>query len=234
MEILNTILDYLRDINIISITLRLLLAMLFGGTIGLERRKQGRAAGMRTYIFVCLGSALAGTVGFYSVQVLGITGDPLRVAAQVISGIGFLGVGTILLKGKFHITGLTTAAGLWCAAAIGISLGAGFYEGSIIAFICSLLTITLLARLEKYFNKKNRRISIYIELNSDNQVRHVLDLLEKNYDIGSLEVTAPRSSTAGNVGLEVSVRNRSFDISPRELIKFLEAEECVVFALEAI
>ena len=102
------------------------LAIVIGGIIGMERRKQGRAAGMRTHILVCLGATLTSMTGVYAYTTLGFTGDPLRVAAQVISGIGFLGVGTILIKGRFQITGLTTAAGLWCGAAIGIALGIGF------------------------------------------------------------------------------------------------------------
>ena len=139
MDIIYDVIEFLRDFNVVTIFIRLVLAMFMGGAIGLERGKQGRAAGMRTHIFVCLGATLTTMIGYFSLMLFG-TGDPLRIAAQVISGIGFLGVGTILLKGRFQITGLTTAAGLWCAAAIGIALGAGFYEGAIITFVCSVLT----------------------------------------------------------------------------------------------
>ena len=148
---MEAVLDYLRDFNLVTVTIRLVLAMVFGAVIGLERGKQGRAAGMRTHILVCLGACLATMIGFYVAvfvsKELGTTGDPLRVAAQVVSGIGFLGVGTILIKGRFQITGLTTAAGLWCAAAIGLSLGAGFYEGAIITFILAVLTVTVVHTL---------------------------------------------------------------------------------------
>ena len=92
---MNEIMAYLRDINIVSIAVRLLLAMVIGGIIGIERGKQGRAAGMRTHILVCLGATLSTLIGFYTTSAmssLGINSDPLRVAAQVISGIGFLGV----------------------------------------------------------------------------------------------------------------------------------------------
>ena len=146
------VIDFLRELNLVSVAVRLVLAMIIGGIIGIERGKQGRAAGMRTHILVCLGATLSTMIGFYPNSELsglvGITSDPLRVAAQVISGIGFLGVGTILIKGRFQITGLTTAAGLWCAAAIGISLGAGFYEAALIAALCAILTITVVHRLE--------------------------------------------------------------------------------------
>lgn len=231
---MEAVIAYIRDFNIVSILLRLILAMMFGGTIGLERGKQGRAAGMRTHIFVCLGATLVTMIGFYANNVLGSTGDPLRVAAQVVSGIGFLGVGTILLKGRFQITGLTTAAGLWCAAAIGIALGAGFFEGAIITFVCSVITVTAAGRLELMLNKKNSRFGIYVEISSDKYVRRAIDFLEANYNVTDIQVTAPRSDTVGNVGIEANVHNTDFKTSPDDVSKTLEAEEYVIFALESI
>ena len=225
---------FLRDFNIWTIMIRLVLAMLFGGALGLERGKQGRAAGMRTHIFVCLGATLTTMIGFHAVDRLASDGDPLRVAAQVISGIGFLGVGTILIKGRFQITGLTTAAGLWCAAAIGIALGAGFYEGALITFICSLLTVTLLWRVEYMLNKKYRRFGIYIEIRSDENVRRAIDYLEETYRVTDVQVTAPRSGTAGNVGLEANIHNRDFSTTPGDVARKLEEQEYVVFALESL
>ena len=238
MGALKDILQYLREFNLISIAVRLILAMLFGGTIGLERGKQGRAAGMRTHTFVCLGAALATMIGFYTTNIMfqqfGDSSDPLRVAAQVVSGIGFLGVGTILLKGRFQITGLTTAAGLWCAAAIGIALGAGFYEGAIITFVCSVLTVTILWQVEHLFNKKYSRFGIYVEISSDKFVRHTIEILEANYRISDVQVTAPRSGTTGNVGIEANVHNRDFSTSPTKVSQRMESEEFVIFALESI
>ena len=229
---------FLRDFNIWTIMIRLVLAMLFGGALGLERGKQGRAAGMRTHIFVCLGATLATMIGFYTTNIMfhqfSSISDPLRVAAQVISGIGFLGVGTILLKGRFQITGLTTAAGLWCAAAIGIALGAGFYEGAIITFVCSVLTVTILWRVEHLFNKKYSRFGIYVEICSDKYVRQTIEVLEANYRISDIQVTAPRSGTTGNVGIEANVHNNDFSTSPAKVSKKMEAEEFVIFALESI
>ena len=233
MQVIFDIIDYLRDFNIVSILVRLVLAMLMGGTIGLERGKQGRAAGMRTHIFVCLGATLTTMIGYFSLIEYN-TGDPLRVAAQVISGIGFLGVGTILIKGRFQITGLTTAAGLWCAAAIGIALGAGFFEGAIITFICSVITMTLAGRIELMLNKKYSRFGIYVEIASDKHVRETITLLESKYHVSDIQVTAPRSGTAGNVGIEANVHNRDFKTSPTDVSSTLEAEEYVIFALESI
>lgn len=233
MDVILKTIDFLRDFNIVSILVRLVLAMIMGGTIGLERGKQGRAAGMRTHIFVCLGATLTTMIGYFSLEAYN-TGDPLRVAAQVISGIGFLGVGTILIKGRFQITGLTTAAGLWCAAAIGIALGSGFYEGAIIAFICSVLTVTIFWRVEHLINKKYSRFGIYIEIRSDKYVRETVNLLEKNYRISDIQVTAPRSGTTGNVGIEANVRNSDFKTSPSQVSTELEKYDFVLFALESL
>lgn len=236
--VMEAVIAYIRDFNIVSIVLRLVLAMIFGGTIGLERGKQGRAAGMRTHIFVCIGAALATMIGFYVADFMitryGYIGDPLRVAAQVVSGIGFLGVGTILIKGRFQITGLTTAAGLWCAAAIGIALGAGFFEGAIITFICSVVTVTIAGRLELMLNKKYSRFGIYVEISSDKFVRQAVDFLTSKYRVSDIQVTAPRSGTAGNVGIEANVHNRDFKTSPDDVSRTLEGEEYVIFALESI
>lgn len=197
---------YIRDFNIITIGIRLLMAAVFGGVIGMERGRQRRAAGLRTHILVCVGAALAATVGFYSTLILGnTTADPLRVSAQVISGIGFLGVGTIILKGRYQITGLTTAAGLWVTAAIGIALGAGFYEGAIIAFAISVLTVVVLHRLERRVNKHHSSFGIYVEIDSTNNIRACLDYLAENFNAHDLQVTAPRSGINGNVGIESTI-----------------------------
>ena len=231
---MDAIITYLRDLNIVTVLIRLVLAMLLGGTIGLERGKQGRAAGMRTHTLVCLGAALATMIGFYAMNVHQLSNDPLRIAAQVVSGIGFLGVGTILIKGRFQITGLTTAAGLWCAAAIGIALGAGFYEGAIIAFICAVLTVTVIQRVESHLNKKYSRFGIYVEIDSDKSVRKTIDYLTEHFNVTDIQITTPRSGTTGNVGIEANVHNKDFATSPDDVSKHLESLEHVIFALESI
>ena len=228
------ILAYLRDFNFVSVAVRIVLCMLIGGVLGIERGKQGRAAGMRTHILVCIGAALAAMIGMYTIKVLGMEGDSLRIAAQVVSGIGFLGVGTILLKGRFQITGLTTAAGLWTVAAIGLCLGVGFYEGALVAFVCVLITVTVAHRLEYAINKKYRRFGIYVEIKSDAYVKRTVEFLADTFSITDVQVTAPRSATVGNVGIEANVHNRDFKTTPAIVSEALEAEEYVVFALESI
>ncbi len=229
--------EFMRSFGLVTVAIRLILAVLFGGIIGLERGRQRRAAGLRTHILVCLGAALVTTVGFYSTQVLeNVNADPMRVAAQVISGIGFLGVGTILVKGRFQITGLTTAAGLWVTAAIGIALGAGFYEGAIIAFIVTVISIVLLHRIERIINDKHSSFGVYTEISSDKEVRKCIDFLIEHFGARDIQVTAPRSGITGNVGIESSVcpsiKNNTMNV--KDVTRALEEIEYVVFAIESI
>ena len=230
---MSEVIAYLRELNIVTVIIRLALAMIVGGVIGIERGKQGRAAGMRTHTLVCLGATLASMLGYYSMS-QGFTGDPMRVAAQVISGIGFLGVGTILIKGRFQITGLTTAAGLWTAGAIGLALGAGFYEGALITFILAVVTVTVVHKLEYRLNKKYSRFGIYVEIRSDEDVRRTIDFMNEKFKITDVQITAPRSNKSGNVGIEANVQNADFSTSPDTVSSLLEEQEWVVFALESI
>ena len=231
---MEAIILYLRDLNLVSAIIRLLLSMLVGGVLGLERGKQGRAAGMRTHTLVCLGSTLVAMMGIFTISELGFTGDPLRVAAQVVSGIGFLGVGTILIKGRFQITGLTTAAGLWCTAAIGLALGAGYYEAALITFLLCVLTVTVVHRLEYTINRKYTRFGIYVEIRSDADVRRTISYMQENFRVSDIQVTSPRSSTPGNVGIEANIYNPDFMTNPDKVSSMLEEQSWVAFALESI
>lgn len=226
--------DYLRSFNLATVIIRLVLALLVGGVIGLERGRQGRAAGMRTHILVCLGSALTAMLGIYTNEVLGYMSDPMRVSAQVISGIGFLGAGTILIKGRFQITGITTAAGLWATAAAGLALGVGFYEGALITFAITILTVVVLHRFETRLNRRLTRFGIYVEINSDAVVRKCINHLKENYDASSIQVTSPRSGKSGNVGIEANIHNPKNKMTPCELSLKVEELDYVVFAIESI
>lgn len=226
---------FFKDFNIWTTLIKLVLAVVFGGVIGLERGKQGRAAGMRTYILVCVGATLTTLIGMFVSRELQLGNDPLRIGAQVISGIGFLGVGTILVKGRFQITGLTTAAGLWVAAALGLSLGAGFYSGAIIAFLLTVMTITLAHRLEyRLYKRHNTRFGIYVEIISDKSVGDVIAFLKGSYNAMDIQVTAPRSATQGNVGIEANIINIDRKTTPEVIAKALSERDDVVFALESI
>ena len=227
--------EYLQEFNAVSIAVRIFLAMVVGGLIGIERGKQGRAAGMRTHILVCLGAALTVMIGVYARESLGVVNsDPLRIAAQVVSGIGFLGVGTILIKGRFQITGLTTAAGVWATATIGLALGIGFYEGALLVFAATFLTVTLLHKLEYKLGKQQRRFGIYVEINSDKNIRHAITALETKYGASGIQVTAARSGVPGNVGIEANINNLKNQNPPAKISTELEELDFVIFAIESV
>lgn len=228
------VIEYLSEFNTVSIAVRIVLAMIIGGLIGIERGKQGRAAGMRTHILVCLGSALTAMIGLFVNQALGLTTDPMRVSAQVVSGIGFLGVGTILVKGRFQITGLTTAACVWATATIGLALGVGFFEGALLVFAATFLTVTVLHRLEYKLGKHQRRFGMYVEINSDSAIRHAINHLESVYGASGTQVTAPRSGVSGNVGIEVNINNVKNSNPPAKISSELEELDYVVFAIESV
>ncbi|MBC8591477.1 MgtC/SapB family protein [Wansuia hejianensis] len=135
------------------IIIRLILASILGGLIGLERESSNRPAGFRTHILVAIGSTLLMMVSFDSI----VGADPARVAAQVVSGIGFLGAGTILRTGN-NIEGLTTAASLWVCGAIGLSIGSGYYIGGITTTILVLFFLRSSRNFDKIRNKKSLRL----------------------------------------------------------------------------
>ena len=238
MQVINSVLEYLREFNFVTVVIRLTLAWILGGVIGLERGKQRRAAGLRTHILVCVGAALTVMVGFCVREVFGVTNsDPLRISAQVISGIGFLGVGTIMQKGRFQVMGLTTAAGLWVTAAIGIALGAGFYEGALVAFAIAVFTVMVLNKIEYYINEHRTSFGVYIEIDTDADIKACLKFLKETYEAHDVQVTVPRSGVAGNVGIELSIvvdKKTKIRTSMKEVISSLEEKEYVIFAIESL
>ena len=225
---------YLTDFNPVTVILRVLLAALAGALVGLEREFHGRAAGMRTHMMVALGAALTAMIGLYTVHDLGVSSDPLRVGAQVISGVGFLGAGTILLRGGgSRVTGLTTAAGLWTAASIGLAVGIGFYVGAFMTVVAVMLTFTLITSVEHFLNRKRQRMAIYLELENVDAVRPMLERLNTEYGLLEAQVTPPRSGTHPHVGMEILVRVPQ-KLSTEENLKRFSALPRVVFALRNI
>ena len=153
----------LRELTLASIATRLLVAVVLGGIIGVERGMKNRPAGLRTYMLVCIGSSVVMMINQYACEVFG-TGDPVRLGAQVISGIGFLGAGTIIVTSHNQIMGLTTAAGLWASACIGLAIGIGLYEVAIPAGIAVFIVLTVLHRLDFRMRSRTRIVDLYVEL----------------------------------------------------------------------
>ena len=205
--------------------LKLLLAVVFGAVIGSERSRHGRAAGMRTHILVSLGACMTSMISTFVSDVLMQNGDVLRIPAQVISGIGFLGAGMIILKSNNVITGLTTAAGIWATGVIGIAVGYGYISGAAISVVLFLVTITLFSRFER---RKRLAQVFYVEVGDMYRTNRVMDeisaLIEGEFTIRTMP---PRSEKSGNIGLNVVIERRG-DLTVKDIC----AIEDVVFAIE--
>ena len=196
--------DYLRELNLASVFLWLTLAMFFGGMIGIEREKKRRPAGFRTYMLVCLGATLAGIISQYNYVMIntvfadiaseiGRNTDVTRIGAKVIGGVGFLGAGTIIVTDRQEVKGLTTAAGLWASACMGLAIGAGFYECVILAFLLMFLCIRLLPYLENYMVERARNMNLYIEYASFDNIGLIIGKI-KAQGAQIYEVNIDRSS----------------------------------------
>lgn len=224
-------LELLKDFNTIAVIARILLAMFLGGLIGIEREKSKRPAGFRTHILVCVGSCMTALIGLFVWSETGHVADPLRISAQVISGIGFLGVGTILVKEHDHITGLTTAAGLWATAAIGIACGYGFYMVALVGTLVVAVTAAILFKFEARGRKKNRKRMIYIEVSGVDGLNEYIDWLTQEWKAIHVKVTAPHTAVSGNVGLEV-ILPMAGNEDLKEVLEKMRSKERVLFAME--
>ena len=221
----------LNEFNEISILARIFLAMILGGLIGLEREKSKRPAGFRTHILVCVGACMTALIGFFVWNETGGNNDPMRISAQVISGIGFLGVGTILVKEHDHITGLTTAAGLWATATIGIACGCGFYIGALFGTLVVAVTEAVLLKLEARGRKRNRKVSLYVEITSTERINEYVDWCNETLKAHNVMVCIPRTATSGHVGLEVLLPFSSQE-EMKKVLETIRSKEAVLFAME--
>jgi len=208
-----------------ELVLRLTVAAFLGGVVGLERESHGRPAGFRTHILVCLGSSLVMLVSVYALaQVTGGLGfDPGRMAAQVISGIGFLGAGTILREGA-NVRGLTTAASLWVVAGIGLAAGSGFYTGAMVTTGLVVITLILLDKVEQRFlTSKGTTVRSIIE-DVPGALGKLTSVLGRHgIDIKSIELV-PCEDDEMQVDMMV---NMPPDISRAEVFDLIRSVECV-------
>lgn len=196
------------DSFFMKILFRSLAAVVVGVVIGSERARQGRAAGMRTHILVCLGAALTSMISVFAAEQLGNQGDLLRLSAQVVTGIGFLGAGMIILRENNIITGLTTAAGVWTTSIIGIALGLGFYAGALVVAALFLITISLLVRFER--KKKSTQI-LYVEIDDMYGANALESQISEFLDVACIcQMHAPKSGHPGHLGLTFVLEARRY------------------------
>lgn len=174
-------LNFLRgtDIGWLSVTVRLVLAVICGGIIGIERERKRRPAGFRTHILICLGAAMATLTSQYIVLELGLYTDMARLGAQVIAGIGFIGAGTIIITKRRQVKGLTTAAGLWVSAIVGLCCGAAYFEGAVVTTFVVILAELVFAQLEYYIMSNARAFNIFVEYSESGKLGNIVDTIKK-------------------------------------------------------
>lgn len=196
----------LQELSVFTIIVRIALSVLIGGLLGTERGLRNRPAGFMTYVLVCLGSALIMLTNQY-IALYNPDTDPTRMGAQVVSGIGFLGAGTIIVKSKDEIRGLTTAAGLWLTAGLGLAVGVGFYSGAIIGCIFAVFILTALKKFDVYIKQHAKSMEVYLEYNSAFSIRNLSDaIVEKGYEMFDMQ--------RGNIkGLNSELGTLSFSFS---------------------
>lgn len=182
--------DFIRESTTLAMALRLLLAFICGAVIGAEREIKRRPAGFRTHILICLGAAITTLTSQYLLLGLGLYTDVGRLGAQVIAGIGFIGAGTIIVTGRRQVKGLTTAAGLWASAIVGLACGASFVECAIFATAVILFAEIVLIKFEFKFAKSSRLCTLYIEYTKPDTIQTVLEMMsERSLKVSNLEVS---------------------------------------------
>jgi len=236
--------DALRELNTVSVLLRLALAMFFGGLIGLERGRKRRAAGFRTYMLVSLGAALTMLLGQYHFVMLetdwatlaaelGVRTDVSRFGAQVINGIGFLGAGTIIVTNRQEVKGLTTAAGLWASACMGLATGAGFYECVLLAFLLIFLAIRLLPWVEGFIVENARNMNIYVDFESLDDVGKIIARIkEQDVHIYEVDIDRGRGEATRHPSAVFTIRLKQ-NRSHIQMLTAISELECV-YSIEEI
>lgn len=204
--------DMVREMTFAAIGIRLILAVICGGAIGMEREYKRRPAGFRTHILICLGAAVTTLTSQYLYLTLDQYTDVARLGAQVVAGIGFIGAGTIIVTNRQRVKGLTTAAGLWTSAIIGLVCGAGFVECAIFATFMVLFAELMLVKIEYRFAGAKKDINLYIEYNKSECIENIIkEIREENIKIDGLEITRMANDDDGyhyHAVMTVSLKSR--------------------------
>lgn len=206
--------------------IKLLLATLCGGLVGLEREMKGRPAGLKTFSLVCVGATLAMITNEYIYVTLAHgSGDSARMAAQVISGIGFLGAGTIIVTGQSQVRGLTTAAALWVTASVGIAIGSGFYFGGIAGICVIYLTSFCYRFIDIKIVEKSTIMKIYVEgINEEFMLRLIEYFQNDSIRVVSLTRRSENKWYKKDIGamMELNLGKRRYHRDILERIRMLE------------
>ena len=200
--------------------LRLLLAAFMGGILGIERTRKLRPAGLRTYMLVCIGACTVMTIGLLLFERHGKAFDPAR--------IGFIGAGTIMVTSKHRIKGLTTAAGLWAAAGLGIVIGCGFYLVAVSVFVVLLATMLLADKLELMLYRRLRRLNIALIVSSLDEIKHISSSMEaRGVLLTSVEFTESLNNEVVALSCVARLKNK---MTHDEVIRMLYSLDGIIFA----
>lgn len=202
-----SVFDALRDVTLLSTMVRMILAFLCGGLIGIEREYKRRPAGFRTHILICLGAAMTTLTSQYLFLVIHYYTDVARLGAQVVAGIGFIGAGTIIVTRRQRVKGLTTAAGLWTVAIVGLAIGSGFYEGGLLVTGLILMAELVFSKIEYRMLENAPEINPYMEYTDKACLENVLKLYrELGVKILNMEITRSNGSEKHNACAIFSLR----------------------------
>ena len=219
-------LDPLREINFLTVILRLVFAFVLGLLIGLERSYKNRPAGFRTHILIIVGAATASLTGHYVYLVMNLPTDMSRLGAQVITGLGFIGAGTIIVTGQRTVKGLTTAAGLWATGLIGLSIGAGFYEGAILGTAAILFAEIVLGKIKI---KRAKPFRCVVNYQNKDTLDHVLRFCkDRGISIKDLQIEGERDDSGQNVYSAFISLQPNTEISHKDFSQKIESFDGVI------
>lgn len=223
------IFEYVRGMSFGAVAIRMVLAVVCGGLIGIEREYKRRPAGFRTHILICLGAAMTTLTSQFLLLELHMYTDVSRLGAQVIAGIGFIGAGTIIVTNHQRVKGLTTAAGLWTSAIIGLVCGAGYVECAIFATVMVLVAELLLIKIEYRFARKLNDVNLYIEYFKADTVESVVHILrESHVKMSGLEISRVTDEDGRHRYSAVITVLASREKLDTEIIKSLEGIENII------
>ncbi len=232
MDGARTVLEFLESPNDIAVGIRLIIATFFGSLIGWERIVKRHSAGIKTFALVSLGSAVATALNIYLAQMPDLNADVSRIPAGVVSGIGFLGAGTILVTGRQQIKGLTTAASLWVTSCMGMAIGGGYLIIGIICFALVMIANVILLHLSQRVEDNSKYMSVYVEVNKAKGVNKLIQVLsDEKCKISSMTKSKEKTLQSSDAAIIVDIdfdRRRSH----KEIIDILNAQEFVNYVEE--
>ena len=225
-------LNFLRQPDLLGMTVRVLLALLCGGAIGMERTEKRRPAGFRTHILICLGAAMTTATSQYLYIVMHYPISVSRMGAQVIAGVSFIGAGAIMMTKWQRVRGLTTAAGLWVVAIVGLCCGTAFYEGAVYATVLVLIAEVFFSKLEFHLLRDTREVTVYAEYAKPSCLE---DIVSRCHGLGvkivDLEIT--KKSDSGGISCAVLSLLSRQGTGKEEILQKLADIEGVQTAIEA-